>query len=463
MKKCKIVAIIILIFCIVTSTIQLACNKVYAGVSDGYSVKNDQDEYTVEFGSFGYHENVPVKIIFDKNMDSDISLPDEWKKIDSKTIEAEMGQFEYYIFSVQMEDDTTLMVNLLTPVILKVGEILSVPDDGFGSNVSISLVTSNSSVIAEETYNSVKAVGRGECAVDIRFKEKGSEEFDSFIETNALVIDDTTRIEAWDISLSKTKLRMEKDDVEDISVNMKLKEGYIASQVKEKIFSVNWSIEDETIAKLTSQDGEEMTNEGVAGSAKIEALKEGETNLIIVVNSVSGDTMKYTVPITVVSKTELPVFDISVDKSDLNISVGSGEEINVNAKVNGELANLDLLKDNLTIELKIEDNSIAKYTEKHDINSDGIVGSIYVEGLKKGTTNLIITVKVKDNDPINIAVPITVSEKSEPDKGSDNESKNDDSKYNNVIPQAGEKSIILITVGLAIISTIIAVRKIKKC
>ncbi len=200
----------------------------------------------------------------------------------------------------------------------------------------------------EDTKESahIQGLKKGSTTMKVTVSSKSGDTF-VFKNIPISVSDDSAQeenkiIPEWEITLNKEKLDMKVGDKDEIIVNAQLKEGYSTVQEVEKRFNVTWKLGDTTIAKYTAEDGEEMTSKGKAGSAKIEALKSGNTTMTIIVSlkEDSSKSVSFDVPINVSStdnKDNVPVTDEkSNNNTDSKTNGTSTENKNDNIKQNGK-------------------------------------------------------------------------------------------------------------------------------
>ena len=243
MKKSKIIviSIVLILFLMPILHINVFNSNVYA-VNPGYSVEGESEggKYTVEFGDVNYgDEEIDVEVTFvDKNIADNAVLSNGWTKSDSKTIKARKVPFGYYEFSIDMEDGKKSVVRFITPFELKKGENLSIVESDVTQKFeNISIKSDNSDVLKIGENNKIMAVGEGIATLTVTATEKSSKETGT-LTVKASVINDSTKMEAWDINFNNTKLKMQIGDSEDIIVNVKLKDGYEPLQEAKKVFTV---------------------------------------------------------------------------------------------------------------------------------------------------------------------------------------------------------------------------------
>ena len=89
------------------------------------------------------------------------------------------------------------------------------------------------------------------------------------------------------------------------------------------------------------------------------------------------------------------------------------------------IAEVKMVKDNWNVEWKIEDETIAKCVpesgiENNEYGGTQIAGRASIQGLKEGTTKLLIKVKVSESKTKDFEVPITITGTENNDNKKDN-------------------------------------------
>lgn len=113
----------------------------------------------------------------------------------------------------------------------------------------------------------------------------------------------TVETPEWNVKFDKSKLNLVVGNKTEITANAELKEGFEPLEEAKKVFNITWKVSDPTIIKLTAQPGEKITSKGKAGSATVEALKEGKTTLVATVTVLGTQTqVKAEIPITVTAE-----------------------------------------------------------------------------------------------------------------------------------------------------------------
>lgn len=209
---------------------------------------------------------------------------------------------------------------------------------------------------------------------------------------------------------------------------------------------VTWSSSDEKIATVDK-------------SGLVTAIASGNV-------TIKAEYMSYssTYDITVTDDGEDCDYNIILNKDKIQLGVGNADTIEITAKLKegfSTIASVEMVKDNWSVEWKIEDETIVKCVPESGIENNKnagtqIAGRASIQGLKEGTTKLLIKVKISENKTNDFEVPITVTTE-----------KTDDKKVDNTISkkkltQTGENNIIIIAIGIAVISMVALYIKLKR-
>lgn len=209
---------------------------------------------------------------------------------------------------------------------------------------------------------------------------------------------------------------------------------------------VTWSSSDEKIATVDK-------------SGLVTAIASGNV-------TIKAEYMSYssTYDITVTDDGEDCDYNIILNKDKIQLGVGNADTIEITAKLKegfSTIASVEMVKDNWSVEWKIEDETIVKCVPESGIENNKnagtqIAGRASIQGLKEGTTKLLIKVKISENKTKDFEVPITVTTE-----------KTDDKKVDNTIlkkklTQTGENNIIIIAIGIAVISMVALYIKLKR-
>ena len=252
-----------------------------------------------------------------------------------------------------------------------------------------------------------------------------------------------------EISIGDNICIVQKDNIKNIEKGKKLQldiEGVESLTNAVKNEDVTWSSSDEKIATVDK-------------SGLVTAIANGNV-------TIKAEYMSYssTYDITVTDDGEDCDYNIILNKDKIQLGVGNADTIEITAKLKDGISTIALVKmvkDNWDVEWKIEDETIAKCVPEsgieNNINSPTqIAGRASIQGLKEGTTKLLIKVKVSESKTKDFEVPITVTTE-----------KTDDKKVDNTISkkklaQTGENNIIIIAIGIAVVSMVIVYIKLKR-
>ena len=318
--------------------------------------------------------------------------------------------------------------------------------------------SSNESV-AKIQNGEIEAVGAGVSNITVTYQNR-TEEFNVYVQSEQ-------EKKGWQFSINKAELKMNVGSSDIIEIDAKSYMNFPAVIVPPSVdyWKVEWEIDDETIAKCTPETGIETDRGiGTAGRATIQALKVGNTKLTAEVEIPEYGKEKFEIPITVTNteKKEENMWNIEINKNQINVNVGSSEKLEITAKMKDGYITISQYEegtDNWDVTWKIEDESIAKCTpEKGIVNNihsgEQTVGRATIQGLKSGTTKLLIKVKVSTNRVEEFEIPIIINE-IEKEKDDD---KKEDKKEDNIVadkdlPKTGEKDfIIMVAIGTSIVT-----------
>ena len=247
-----------------------------------------------------------------------------------------------------------------------------------------------------------------------------------------------------EISIGDNICIVQKYNIKNIEKGKKLQldiEGVESLTNAVKNEDVTWSSSDEKIATIDK-------------SGLVTAIASGNV-------TIKAEYMSYssTYDITVTDYEEDGDYNIILNKDKMQLSIGNTDMIEITAKIKDGLyriAVVEMVKDNWDVEWKIEDETIAKCVPESGIENNKyggtqIAGRASIQGLKEGTTKLLIKVKVSENETKDFEVPITV-----------NAEKKDDTISKKKLAKTGESSIIIGTIGIAVISMIVVYMKLKR-
>lgn len=252
-----------------------------------------------------------------------------------------------------------------------------------------------------------------------------------------------------DISIGDNIFIVQKDSIKTIKKENKLQldiegVGTLTNVVKNE--DVTWSSSDEKIATIDK-------------SGLVTAIASGNV-------TIKAEYMSYssTYDITITDDEENCDYNIILNKDKIQLGAGNTNTIEITAKLKdgiSTIASVEIVKDNWDVEWKIEDETIAKCVPESGIENNKnagtqIAGRASIQGLKEGTTKLLIKVKVSESKTEDFEVPITVTTE-----------KTDDKKVDNTISkkklaQTGENNIIIIAIGIAVVSMVVVYIKLKR-
>lgn len=218
------------------------------------------------------------------------------------------------------------------------------------------------------------------------------------------------------------------------------------SNIKNK--DVTWSSSNEKVATIDSNGL--VTSTGV-GKVTIKA-------------EYGSHSSTYEIDIKEENKKDILLnYDLFTNKSQLKMDTGASDKIEITAEVKEGFANVIALyqeeTDYYDVEWKIEDETIAKCVPEKGITNNiyggtQVVGRATIQGVKPGTTKLLIKVKVSADKIEEFEIPITINE-AEKEKDDD---KKEDKKEDNTIadedlPKTGEKDFItIVAIGISIVA-----------
>ena len=209
---------------------------------------------------------------------------------------------------------------------------------------------------------------------------------------------------------------------------------------------VTWSSSDEKIATVDK-------------SGLVTAIANGNV-------TIKAEYMSYssTYDITVTDDGEDCDYNIILNKDKIQLGVGNADTIEITAKLKDGISTIALVKmvkDNWDVEWKIEDETIAKCVPEsgieNNINSPTqIAGRASIQGLKEGTTKLLIKVKVSESKTKDFEVPITITGTEK------NDNKKDNTVSNRKLATTGENNLVILAISATVIAVVILGIKIKK-
>lgn len=222
----------------------------------------------------------------------------------------------------------------------------------------------------------------------------------------------------------------------------------------------------ETIRRdVTNQCSWKSSNEKIATIDSNRLVTATEVGKVTIKAEYASYSSTYEIDVTEESSKEPPVNDIYnffTNKNQIKMDVGTSDKIEITAKVKEGLILIEEVKeeiDNWDVEWKIEDETIAKYVpEKGIVNNiygaTQVVGKATIQGLKSGTTKLLIKVKVSTNGIEEFEIPITINEvKKEKDDDKKEDKKEDNTVADKDLANTGENNFkIILAIGISIIT-----------
>ena len=252
-----------------------------------------------------------------------------------------------------------------------------------------------------------------------------------------------------DVSIGDNICIVQKYNIKNIEKGKKLQldiEGVESLTNAVKNEDVTWSSSDEKIATVDK-------------SGLVTAIANGNV-------TIKAEYMSYssTYDITVTDDGEDCDYNIILNKDKIQLGVGNADTIEITAKLKDGISTIALVKmvkDNWDVEWKIEDETIAKCVPEsgieNNINSPTqIAGRASIQGLKEGTTKLLIKVKVSESKTKDFEVPITITGTEK------NDNKKDNTVSNRKLATTGENNLVILAISATVIAVVILGIKIKK-
>lgn len=220
-----------------------------------------------------------------------------------------------------------------------------------------------------------------------------------------------------------------------------------------------------------------IKNEDVTWSSSNEKVATIDSNGLVTSTGVGKVTIKaeygsysstYEIDVKEESHMEPPIdiiddtYDFFSNKEQITINVGSNDKVEITAKLKEGLSAIQLVemaKDNWDVEWKIEDETIAKCLPEKGIENNiygvtQVAGRATIQGLKSGTTKLLIKVKVSTNRVEEFEIPIIINEvEKEKDDDKKEDKKEDNTIADEDLPKTGEKDFItIVAIGISIVA-----------
>ena len=289
--------------------------------------------------------------------------------------------------------------------------------------------------IAKISNGVIEGISEGRAEITATYKERSA--------TVSLAVGEDRVITTGDnISI------VQKDKIKTVEKgkNLQLDIEGVESLTNVKNEDVTWSSSDEKIATVDK-------------SGLVTAIANGNV-------TIKAEYMSYssTYDITITDDGEDCEYNIILNKDKIQLDVGNADTIEITAKLKDgifKIASVEMVKDNWDVEWKIEDETIAKCVPEsgieNNINSPTqIAGRASIQGLKEGTTKLLIKVKVSESKTKDFEVPITIT------GTENNDNKKDNTVSNRKLATTGENNLVILAISATVIAVVILGIKIKK-
>lgn len=294
---------------------------------------------------------------------------------------------------------------------------------------------SSNEKIAKVSNGVIEGISEGRAEITATYKERSA--------TVSLAVGEDRVITTGDnISI------VQKDKIKTVEKgkNLQLDIEGVESLTNVKNEDVTWSSSDEKIATVDK-------------SGLVTAIANGNV-------TIKAEYMSYssTYDITITDDGEDCEYNIILNKDKIQLDVGNADTIEITAKLKDgifKIASVEMVKDNWDVEWKIEDETIAKCVPEsgieNNINSPTqIAGRASIQGLKEGTTKLLIKVKVSESKTKDFEVPITIT------GTENNDNKKDNTVSNRKLATTGENNLVILAISATVIAVVILGIKIKK-
>lgn len=243
--------------------------------------------------------------------------------------------------------------------------------------------------IAKVSNGVIEGISEGMAEITATYKERSATVSLAVGEDRVITIGDNISI-------------VQKDNIKTVEKGKNLQldiEGVESLTNAVKNEDVTWSSSDEKIATVDK-------------SGLVTAIASGNV-------TIKAEYMSYssTYDITITDDDEDCDYNIILNKDKIQLGVGNADTIEITAKLKdgiSTIASVEMVKDNWSVEWKIEDETIVKCVPESGIENNKnagtqIAGRASIQGLKEGTTKLLIKVKVSENKTKDFEVPITVT------------------------------------------------------
>lgn len=290
--------------------------------------------------------------------------------------------------------------------------------------------------IAKVSNGVIEGISEGRAEITATYKERSATVSLAVGENRVITTGDNISIVQKDNKKTVEKGKNLQLDIEGVES--------LTNAVKNE--DVTWSSSDEKIATVNK-------------SGLVTAIANGNV-------TIKAEYMSYssTYDITVTDDGEDCDYNIILNKDKIQLGVGNADTIEITAKLKDGISTIALVKmvkDNWDVEWKIEDETIAKCVPEsgieNNINSPTqIAGRASIQGLKEGTTKLLIKVKVSESKTKDFEVPITIT------GTENNDNKKDNTVSNRKLATTGENNLVILAISATVIAVVILGIKIKK-
>lgn len=290
--------------------------------------------------------------------------------------------------------------------------------------------------IAKVSNGVIEGIAEGIAEITATYKERSATVSLAVGEDRVITIGDNISI-------------VQKDNIKTVEKGKNLQldiEGVESLTNAVKNEDVTWSSSDEKIATVDK-------------SGLVTAIASGNV-------TIKAEYMSYssTYDITVTDDGEDCDYNIILNKDKIQLGIGNADTIEITAKLKegfSTIASVEMVKDNWSVEWKIEDETIVKCVPESGIENNKnagtqIAGRASIQGLKEGTTKLLIKVKVSESKTKDFEVPITIT------GTENNDNKKDNTVSNRKLATTGENNLVILAISATVIAVVILGIKIKK-
>lgn len=290
--------------------------------------------------------------------------------------------------------------------------------------------------IAKVSNGVIEGIAEGIAEITATYKERSATVSLAVGEDRVITIGDNISI-------------VQKDNIKTVEKGKNLQldiEGVESLTNAVKNEDVTWSSSDEKIATVDK-------------SGLVTAIASGNV-------TIKAEYMSYssTYDITVTDDGEDCDYNIILNKDKIQLGVGNADTIEITAKLKegfSTIASVEMVKDNWSVEWKIEDETIVKCVPESGIENNKnagtqIAGRASIQGLKEGTTKLLIKVKVSESKTKDFEVPITITGTEK------NDNKKDNTVSNRKLATTGENNLVILAISATVIAVVILGIKIKR-